>query len=285
MTDREPTGQSRRSIGSRWRMTPEVLLLVVGVGGVAFFGWLALGAPGDREVAVVAATVVVSGVGIWFVAPEFYEIDWMRMLVIEFFAAGALIVFAYRLVFDLLPVHASPYLTYSVRSWLLAGFILQVVIAGAAVGVMRRASLTTIRQTMVVFGVTGLAVAITAASTYTVGLGYTVERWGLVAVGAAFGFYPILAIPTYALLSGIVGCGWALTLRTRKAAYVVAALVFGASLVGVFNYSVVRDPFWGLAVLAPVLAMWSYLFVRYPEFAPMVAAMPRRVMERDHPPI
>ena len=259
-----------------------MFLLSGGVALILFFVWLAIDAPGDREMVVLALTVVVAGVGVWFVAPEFYEVHWMRMLVIEFFAVGTLVVLAYRLVFDLLSVHAGPHRSYSFLTWLLAALVLQMITFGAAVGVLSRTSLVRIRRIMVVFGVTGLAVAITAASTYALDLGYTVERWGLVTVWTAFGFYPVLAIPTYALLSGIVGWGWALTLRTRKVAYAAGPLLLAAVLVGVFNYSVVRDPFLGLAVLAVVLGGWGYLFARSPENAPMVPTMPPGILNQGN---
>ena len=257
-----------------------MFFLSAGVALVLFFVWLGFDAPGDREVVVLALTVVVAGVGVWFVAPEFYEVRWMRMLVIEFFAAGILVVLAYRLVFDLVSVPAGPHRSYSFLTWLLAALVLQMITFGAAIAVLSRTSVIRIRRIMVVFGVTGLAVAITAASTYALDLGYTVERWGLVTVWAGFGFYPALAIPTYALLSGIVGWGWALALRTRKVAYAAAPLLFAGVLVGVFNYSVVRDPFRGIAVLAAALGVWGYLFAKHPENAPMVATMPQGILNQ-----
>ncbi len=282
MTENIPTRRRLRSDGARRRLSTNIFLLSAGVALVLFFGWLGIGAPGDREMVVLALTVVVAGVGVWFVAPEFYEVNWMRMLVIEFFAAGTLVVLSYRLVFDLLSVHAGPHRSYPFLTWLLAALILQVITAGAAVAVLSRTTVVRIRRIMVVFGVTGLAVAITAASTYALDLGYTVERWGLVTVWAAFGFYPVLAVPTYALLSGIVGWGWALTLRTHKVAHAAGPLLFAAVLVAVFNYSVVRDPFRGLAVLAIVLGVWGYLFAKYPEFDPMVTTVPQRILDQGN---
>lgn len=275
MTEKMPPGRRLRPDGAARRLNADMFFLSAGVALLLFFVWLAFDAPGDREVVVLALTIVIAGVGVWFVAPEFYEVNWMRMLVIEFFAAGTLVVLAYRMVFDLVSVPAGPHRSYAFLTWLLAALLLQMITFGAAVAVLSRTSIVRIRRIMVVFGVTGLAVAITAASTYALDLGYTAERWGLVTVWAAFGFYPVLAIPTYALLSGIVGWGWALTLRTRKVAYAAGPLLLAAGLIGVFNYSVVRDPFRGLAVLAVVLVLWSYLFAKNPEFDAMVPTMPQ----------
>lgn len=280
MSEKLPSRWRLRSNGARERLGTGMFLMTAGVALVLFVAWLGIDAPGDREMVVLALTVVAAGTGVWVVAPEFYEAKWMRMLVIEFFAAGVLVVLAYRLFFSLASVHADPHRSYPLVTWLLAALVLQTVTVGATVAVLSRTSLVRIRRIMIAFAVTGLAVSLTAASTYALDLGYTVERWGLVTVWAAFGFYPVLAMPTYALLAGIVGWGWAIALRTRRVAYAAGPMLLTAALIGVYNYSVVRDPFRGLAVLAVVLGVWAYLFATNPEHAPMVEPIPREILDR-----
>ena len=90
MTQKMPTRRRSRPDGAGRRLSTDMFFLVAGVALILFFVWLGIGAPGDREMVVLVLTVVIAGVGVWFVAPEFYEVKWMRMLVIRFFSPSGI---------------------------------------------------------------------------------------------------------------------------------------------------------------------------------------------------
>lgn len=238
--------------------------------------WIGLtDAYGARMAIVAVATVAVIGGGLFFVTPEAYETDEMQPVVAEAVALGILIALAQRIVFDVVPLPASPYRVYPLWLWVAATMPTAAVFVALVGRLVRRRGVGRIRQTMTLFGGAALAYSAVGAATYIIDLGFTSERWGLVPVWAVLGIYPVLTVPLHVFAGGLFGWGWAVGGRSRVFAF--TAVVTG---LGLFHFSIVRSPFWGPLVVIGFAAAWALVFVRNPQNDPMVDPVPDRLLRQ-----